>query len=227
MAVNKTSWILEKSKTTPLEIYEQMEKDRMKAENKWKIFAWISIVGFILSLIVMAWAVNLPKTVPVIVSVNDFGEAKFIGEVNRINYSDLKIPEIVIESQINKFVTNKFSIPGDAEVLRNNLKECYAFLTAETAGKLSSELQEYNPLNDVDSIRRRVDVESILKTSKNSYQVDFKITQSTPYNSNRKIMWMRGIVTIVLLEPHKDDRLTNPLGIYFSEYDFKEINKEQ
>ena len=221
--VNKTEWKLEKSKNTPLEIYEKMEYDRRRSENKWKIFAYISIAGFALSLVVMVWAINLPRTVPVLVSVNDFGEAKYIGEVNRINYSGIKVPDVAIEYQIRKFVTNMFTIPGDAEVLRNNLKDCYSCLTRDTSSKLSAELKEHNPLQDVQSMRKKVEIESVLKTAKNSYQVDFTITQSAPNNTNRHTIRMRGLITITLLEPHDDDKILNPLGIYFSAYDFTEI----
>ena len=98
----KTDWKLEKSGNTPLEIYEGIERDRKLNEDKWKIFAYISIAGFALALVVMAWCINLPKTVPVLISINDFGEAKYIGEVNRINYSGIKVPEIAIEYQIRK-----------------------------------------------------------------------------------------------------------------------------
>lgn len=219
----KTNWTLEKSKNIPLEIYEQIERDRRKSENRFKIFAYIAGAGFALSLIVMVWAINLPKTVPVLISVNDFGEAKYIGEVSRINYSGIKVPEVAIEYQIRKFVTNKFTIPGDVEVLRNNLKECYACLTRDTSSKLSSELKEHNPLKDVKDIRKKVDIESVLKTTKNTYQVDFTITQSTPNDMNKNTVRMRGLITMVLLEPHDDDKILNPLGIYFSAYDFTEI----
>ncbi len=219
----KSSWLLEKSKTTPLEIYEQMEKERKKSENKWKFFAYISIGGFVLSLIVMVWAINLPKSVPVLVSLSDFGEAKYVGEVNRINYSGIKIPEIAIEYQIRKFVINKYTIPGDAEVLRNNLIDCYSCLTRDTSSKLSTELKEHNPIKDVQNIRRKVEIESVLKTSKNSYQVDFTITQTSPNEGSKVVIRMRGIVTVVLLEPADDDKVLNPLGIYFNAYDFTEI----
>lgn len=219
----KSSWLLEKSNTTPLDIYEQMEKERNKSENKWKFFAYISIGGFVLSLIVMVWAINLPKTVPVLVSLSDFGEAKYVGEVNRINYSGIKIPEIAIEYQIRKFVTNKYTIPGDAEVLRNNLIDCYSCLTRDTSSKLSTELKEHNPIKDVQNIRRKVEIESVLKTSKNSYQVDFTITQTSPNEGSKVVIRMRGIVTVVLLEPADDDKILNPLGIYFNAYDFTEI----
>ncbi len=220
---NKTNWTFEKSKNTPLMIYEQIERDKRKSENRFKIFAYISIVGFALSLIVMVWAINLPKTVPVLVSVNDFGEAKYIGEINRINYSGIKVPEVAIEYQIRKFVTNKFTIPGDAEVLRNNLKECYSCLTRDTSSKLSAELKEHNPLKDVKDIRKKVDIESVLKTTKNTYQVDFTITQSSPNDMNKVTVRMRGLLTMVLLEPHEEDKILNPLGIYFNAYDFTEI----
>ena len=220
---NKTNWTFEKSKNTPLMIYEQIERDKRKSENRFKIFAYISIVGFALSLIVMVWAINLPKTVPVLVSVNDFGEAKYIGEINRINYSGIKVPEVAIEYQIRKFVTNKFTIPGDAEVLRNNLKECYSCLTRDTPSKLSAELKEHNPLKDVKDIRKKVDIESVLKTTKNTYQVDFTITQSSPNDMNKVTVRMRGLLTMVLLEPHEEDKILNPLGIYFNAYDFTEI----
>ena len=219
----KSSWLLEKSKTTPLEIYEQMEKERKKSENKWKFFAYVSLGGFVLSLIIMVWAINLPKSVPVLVSLSDFGEAKYIGEVNRINYSGIKIPEIAIEYQIRKFVTNKYTIPGDAEVLRNNLIDCYSCLTRDTSSKLSTELKEHNPIKDVQNIRRKVEIESVLKTSKNSYQVDFTITQTSPNEGSKVVIRMRGIVTVVLLEPADDDKILNPLGIYFNAYDFTEI----
>ena len=219
----KSSWLLEKSKTTPLEIYEQMEKERKKSENKWKFFAYVSLGGFVLSLIIMVWAINLPKSVPVLVSLSDFGEAKYIGEVNRINYSGIKIPEIAIEYQIRKFVTNKYTIPGDAEVLRNNLIDCYSCLTRDTSSKLSTELKEHNPIKDVQNIRRKVEIESVLKTSKNSYQVDFTITQTSPNEGSKVVIRMRGIVTVVLLEPADDDKVLNPLGIYFNAYDFTEI----
>ena len=219
----KSSWLLEKSKTTPLEIYEQMEKERKKSENKWKFFAYVSLGGFVLSLIIMVWAINLPKSVPVLVSLGDFGEAKYIGEVNRINYSGIKIPEVAIEYQIRKFVTNKYTIPGDAEVLRNNLIDCYSCLTRDTSSKLSTELKEHNPIKDVQNIRRKVEIESVLKTSKNSYQVDFTITQTSPNEGSKVVIRMRGIVTVVLLEPADDDKILNPLGIYFNAYDFTEI----
>lgn len=221
--MEKTSWTLHKSKTTPLEIYQALvEKDR-KNETKLKLIAIVSLIGFILSICGLLWAANLPKTVPVLVTLSDFGEAKYLGEVNKINYSGIQVPEIAIEYQIRKFVTNKYTVPADMSVMKNNLIDCYSSLTRESASKMNSEIKEHNPLEDVDTIRRRVDIESVLSLSKNSYQIDFTTTQSNPFNANVVTSRMRGVVTIKMLEPSSDDKLLNPLGIYISSYDFTQL----
>ena len=220
--MKQTSWVLNKSKNSPLEIYQELVNRQKKTENRWKVFAYISIGGFILSMCCLVYAVNLPKTVPVIVTLNDFGEAKYLGEV-KVNYSGIKVPEIAIEYQLRKFVTNKFTIPGDREVLKNNLKDCYACLTSETAAKLSSELKDHNPLKDVEVIRKKVKIESVLNLTKNSYQVDFIVTQSNPYNMNIVEEKYRGVLTTTMLEPNDEDKILNPLGIYIKAYDFTKV----
>lgn len=219
----KSSWTLGKSNTTPLEKYQKEVENGRKRDNRFKIIAYISLFGFIGSMIVNIYTANLPKTVPVIITLSDFGEAKYLGEVNKINYSGIKIPEVAIEYQIRKFVTNKFTVPADKTVLRNNLIDCYSCLTRQSAAKMNSEINEHNPLDDVDNFRRRVDIESILSLSKNSYQVDFLITQTNPYNANMVKTKVRGVVTISLLEPNDEDKILNPLGIYLNSYDFTEI----
>ena len=219
----KTSWNLPKSKTTPLEIYQNLVEKDKKNEKKLRIVAYVSLAGFIISTIGLLWAISLPKTVPVLVTLSDFGEAKYLGEVSKINYDGIKVPEIAIEYQIRKFVTNKYTIPGDKVVLRNNLIDCYSSLTRQSASKINSEINEHNPLNDVENLRRRVDIESVLSLSKNSYQIDFTTTQSNLFNANEVIARMRGVVTITLLEPSKEDKLLNPLGIYINSYDFTQL----
>ena len=72
-------------------------------------------------------AINQPKTVPLVVTVSDWGEAKYVGNVSRNNWQGIKVPEIAIEYQLRKFVTNFYAISSDPQVLKNNLNECMAF----------------------------------------------------------------------------------------------------
>lgn len=219
----KTSWTLHKSNSTPLEKYQELVQKNRRTERRFRIMAYVSLFGFVVSVLGLVYAINLPKTVPVIVTLSDFGEAKYLGEVNRINYSGITVPDIAIEYQIRKFVTNKYTVPGDKTVLRNNLIDCYSALTRTSAAKMNNEINEHNPLDDVDNIRQKVEVESVLQLSKNSYQIDFVVTKSNPYNANIVTTKYRGVITITMLEPSDEDKLLNPLGIYISSYDFTKL----
>lgn len=217
------SWNFEKSKNDPLEIYEELVNKDRRTQNRFKIMAYISLTGFLLSIGALIYALNMPRTVPVLITMSDWGEAKYVGEINRMSYQGIKVPEIAIEYQLRKFVNNFYSIPGDPDILKQNLIDCYSCLTSETADKLSSMLKEDNPLKNYGSVRKTVEIESILNLSKNSYQVDFIVKTTNPRNQNIVSTRMRGVLTVALLEPDSEDKLLNPLGIYISSYDFKEI----
>lgn len=220
---DKSQWILSKSQDTPLEKYERLiEKDK-KNENRWKYFAYISLFGFVSSLIVLIYAINLPRTVPVIITLSDFGEAKYIGEATKFSYNGANVPEIAIEYQIRKFTTNRFSVPGDPDILRNNLIDCYSCLTGDSASKLSNQLKENNPLKNYGTVRKTVEIESVISLSKNSYQIDFYVITTNPKDTQKIRTRMRGIMTVGLLEPSEEDKLLNPLGIYIRNFDYTEI----
>ncbi len=217
--------IFEKETKSPLEIYEEFcHKDLMR-EKKFKIFAWASCAGFIISLLICFYAVNLPKQVPLVITVSDWGEAKYVGNISRLNYQGLKVPAIAIEYQIRKFVSNFFEIPGDSAVLKKNLRDCYASVDSATAEKLSNILREDNPLKNVGKTFRTIEIESVLKLTDSSYQADFVISDKDKAQSRVNKRRYRGIITIKLLEPAKDDMILNPLGIYITDFEFKEIKK--
>lgn len=216
-------WKFEKSKNEPLEIYEDLVNKDRRTQNKFRIMAYVSLAGFIMAIAALIYALNLPRTVPVLVTMSDWGEAKYVGEINKLSYQGIKVPEIAIEYQIRKFVNNYFSIPGDPDVLKKNLIDCYSCLTSETADKLSSQLKEDNPLKNYGMVRKTVEIESLLSLSKNSYQVDFITKTTNERNQNIITTRMRGVITVILLEPDNDDKILNPLGIYLSSYDFREI----
>lgn len=217
--------IFEKETKSPLEIYEEFcHKDLMR-EKKFKIFAWTSCVGFIISLLICFYAVNLPKQVPLVITVSDWGEAKYVGNISRLNYQGLKVPSVAIEYQIRKFVSNFFEIPSDSAVLKKNLRDCYASVDTATAEKLSNILREDNPLKNVGKTFRTIEIESVLKLTDSSYQADFVISDKDKAQSRVNKRRYRGIVSIKLLEPAKDDMILNPLGIYITDFEFKEIKK--
>lgn len=169
----------------------------------------------------------MPKTVPLVITVSDWGEAKYVGAVSNYSYTGMRVPEIAIEYQLRKFITNRFSLPYDRSVLRNNLKDCYASLTRESATKLSAELRMNNPLNEAGKKSVTVDVESVLKLSAQSYQVDFIVLTSDTSGYVNIRQRMRGVLAVKLMEPAEEDQVLNPLGIYITNFDFTQVKEAQ
>ena len=219
------NWTLEKSKTTPLDQYIHFVNTEKRQTLFWKYSAIISFVCLVAALAVLMYAVNLPKAFPLVITVSDWGEAKYVGEVSNYSYNGIKVPEIAINYQLRKFIINRFSIPYDPHILRSNLKDCYSALTRESAAKLSSELKADNPMQQYGKKIVTVEIETVLKLSTQSYQVDFFIITADRRGQINERMRMRGILAIQLMEPPKEDQVLNPLGIYITNFDFTQIKE--
>lgn len=194
-------------------------------ENKtWRIIAIASLSFLFLSLILLLYAIKLPKTIPMVITVSEYGEAKYIGNVSKISYSNMKVPDIAIQYQIKKFVTNMNTITSDAQVMKQNIKDCYNMLSGDAGLKLSNILKNNNPFDKFGDIKQSILLESILQLSPQSYQVDYiqsKITMTGIITDRTRY---RGIISITLLEPPEDKKIENPLGIYITDFDFTKVN---
>jgi type IV secretion system protein VirB5 len=221
-----SNWTLPRTRDTPLEIFQRHISNQRRRDMQWRIFAIASFVMLIVALAVAIWAVRLPKSVPCVITVSDFGEANYVGPVTKLSYSGLKVPQVAIDYQMTQFVTKRFSVPADGAVLRQNLTDAYRMLTDITAAKLTEEL------SSGDDPRKRfgrelvtVEVQTILKLSENSYQLDFFLTDTS---LGGRLNWrdhMRGVLTVAMLEPDADQQKSNPLGIFFSGFDFTLVER--
>ncbi|UTC84400.1 type IV secretion system protein [Treponema denticola] len=194
-------------------------------ENKtWRIIAVASLSFLFLSLLLLLYAIKLPKTIPMVITVSEYGEAKYVGNVSKMSYSNMKVPDIAIQYQIKRFVTNMNTITSDAQVMRQNIRDCYNMLSGDAGLKLSNILKNDNPFDKFGDIKQSILLESILQLSPQSYQVDYiqsKITMTGVVTDRTRY---RGIISIALLEPPEDKKIENPLGIYISDFDFTKVN---
>jgi type IV secretion system protein VirB5 len=201
--------------------YADILLDKQK-EMKW----WRSIIGsgilllFLISLIFNIYAVSLQKTVPVLVNVMPSGETQYLGEVRQ--NAALSVPEAAIQFQVRKFVTNLRSISTDPQVVYNNIDECYAMVTTRYEPLMTRSLRAASPFDQVGKTRRSVEVESILKITGSSYQIDW-IETSLDGQSSRKTARMRALVTTILLPVTDATIKKNPLGIYIENYEVTEL----
>lgn len=171
----KTQWTLDQNESTPfnaLKEYDRLMGEKCRETQAWRLRAIITMVANVVLLIIAGISVTQNKTVPVFISENELGELSYMGTYTK-NYGAGQITQRMVYAQLNSFVTNMYIIPQDAEVLRSNMRFCYAALTSQSATKFTRFQKEDNPFDNFGMKNQRVSVESILELSESSYQVDF------------------------------------------------------
>jgi len=193
-------------------------------KNKFSFVLYIVGVGslllFSISLVLFFYSISMQRVVPVLVNVMPTGEASYMGEVRQTG--SFEVPEAAIYYQIRRFIANIRSIPADAQVLYNNINDCYAFVTNSYEPHMTRHLRANSPFPLVGKIRRTIEIESAIRITGNSYQVDWTEISVEPGGSpiRRRV---RGLVTITLITPQASFIRDNPLGIFIDAFEWTEL----
>jgi type IV secretion system protein VirB5 len=201
-------------------MYGDLLENERKGKKRWEKVSFILLGLVLLSIMLLGYATTLPQTVPLIITVAPWGEAEYRGEAAGRGYQNAQIPEIAIQFQIREFVTELRSISSDSEVLYHNITRCYARVTEPCNAKMTAFLREEDPFSSVGKVKRTATIESILRLSSHTWQVDWIESTSGTRSGTKRL---RGVFTIELLEPSARQRTLNPLGIYIDDYDIAEI----
>ena len=161
---------------------------------------------------------NRQQTIPVLVNVMPSGEAQFLGEVRQ---GQIQVPETAIVFQVRRFITNLRSVSTDPQVLYNNINEAYAMVTANYEPVMTRMLRANSPFDLVGRIRRSVEIESIIRITQDTYQVDW--IDVVFDGTNRRNTRMRALVSIKLLPVTDQTVRHNPLGIYIDNMEMTEL----
>ena len=198
----------------------------LKENRILRIVAICLVLANFLSIGITLYAVSLPESIPVLVTMNDFGETSYVGAVSRRNYQNYSVPEVAVQYQIKEFVSLCYTLSTDRAVMKKSLSKTYHLLTSTTASKYSSRLKEETPFADFGNRTREVSFQTEpLQLSKDTYQVDFEVTTRQLSGSVVESVTMRAVISVKALQPSEDDIKDNPLGIYITAFDFKEIHK--
>lgn len=202
---------------------ELLAKEERKAKIYLYAFGFGSLGLFAITLVLFFYAVSLQRTVPILINVMPSGEAAYLGEVRQTQA--LQIPEAAIFYQVRKFITNIRSISVDSQVLYNNINECYYMATSSYEPIMTRMLRANSPFPLVGKIRRTVEIESVLRITGNSYQVDWLETSVESGGGSPVSRKMRGLVTLTFFTPDasKDWIKVNPLGIFVDNCEWTEI----
>ena len=186
--------------------------------------AVVLVLANFLSIGITLYAVSLPDSIPVLVTMNDFGETQYVGAVSRRNFQNYAVPELAVQYQVKEFVNLCYTLSTDRAVMKKSLNKTYHLLTSTTASKYSSRLKEEKPFDDFGSKTREVLFQTEpLQLSKDSYQIDFQVITRSLSGSVLADARYRAVVSVQVLQPSEEDIKDNPLGIYITAFDFKEI----
>ncbi len=197
----------------------------MKENRILKLVAVVSVLAFFLSIGITLFAVAQPDSIPVLVTMNDFGETQYIGPVSRKNYQNFNVPEVAVQAQVKEFVNLMNTLSTDKAVMKKSVNKTYHLLTSTTASKYSTLVREDNPFKDFGSRTKEVLFQTEpLKVSSDTYQVDYQIVTRQLSGQLMSNESFRAVITVKMLQPSEEDIKDNPLGIYITAFDMKPID---
>jgi type IV secretion system protein VirB5 len=205
-----------------LELADTVNGIAQKNARMWQIIALVSLSSFFISLGILIYAVNLPKTVPVVVTVNPEGEAAYIGKINKSQYKNY-IPDIAKEYQIRRFLTKMHLWVIDREAQQSYVGEAMSVVQGSAIRELDIFFRANNPFTSLGDKTRSIVFEPLLKQTEKTYVVFFTTVEKNKSGFETvKIRWS-ALVNIDLYEPSPE----NPLGIFITNFDIKPMEEKR
>jgi type IV secretion system protein VirB5 len=205
-----------------LSLHETIQATAQRNARTWQIVALASMSSFLISLALMFYAVNIPKNIPVIVTVNPEGEARYVGKVDRSLYGNTAVPEIAKEYQIKKLITRMHTWVIDLQAQRMYVSETQAVVQAGAIRQLDSFYRADNPYDHTGKETQSVQMEPLLKQTDNTYICYFRVIRRSVNGYELSNAKWTALVNIDAYEASPE----NPLGVYITNFDLKQITEE-
>lgn len=193
-----------------------------KNARMWQIIALVSLSSFFISLGICFYAVRLPKTVPVIVTVDSNGNASYVGKVDSSYWGKSNIPEHHKTSQVLKLITNMYTWSSDANAQNIFQKECENICQGAAVNQLDAFFIQNNPYEWTGIKTQSVKIDPPLKQTSNTYVVYYDVLT---YQQGRLVQTRRfsALVTLGYFEVTEQTKNLNPLGVYVTSFDIQPV----
>ena len=148
--------------------------------------------------------------VPWVVEVDETGAVKASGPAE----TNFKPSDAQIAHQLARFITNVRSVSIDPVVLRENWLSAYNFATDQAALTLNTYANENDPFADIGQRSVTVDVNSIVRSSDDSFEVRWR-EKSFRGGAHLTTQTFTASLSIITIAPTDAETLhRNPLGLY-------------
>lgn len=169
----------------------------------------------------LIFAALRPKFVPYIVEVNTKGAVLGAGIP-----SHGSVNEKMTRAVLSDWISFHRSVVRDPLVQRQYVDRVYAFLLQSDAAsnKVNAWYQTNDPFRRSETELISVEVESILKQSANTFQIEWKESSVTPSGQALPPSHYRGLLTIEFHEISNGEAISrNPLGIIIKDISIAKI----
>lgn len=182
-------------------------------------FAWM--VASFLCIGLLVYAVNLPKMIPVVVTVDIDGRANYVGKVDKSLYGNTTIPESAKCYQMKRLIRDMFTKLIDADAQRSCIAEANSIVQRGAVRQLDSFYRENNPFEKFGEFTQSVEIEQPLRQTDKTYFLNFTVTRKTP---DGYPLFSENYTALINIEFYASIPESNPLGIFITNFDIKKKN---
>lgn len=193
---------------------------RVQSKN-WRLaFFCLLIILFLTIGGLIAVAMQV-KIAPYIVEVGPAGAVNVVAKVGQ-NYDP---SQAATKYFVSQFVSRIRSIPVDPVVLRNNFLTAYNYVTPTGKNTLNGYARDANPFNSLGKKAISVSINSVVKLSENSYQVNWIEEEYSIAGAPVQQKNYTGVFNLALITPKDEKQLiNNPLGVYVDFFNISQVS---
>jgi type IV secretion system protein VirB5 len=190
-----------------------------KNARMWQIIALVSLSSFFISLALVFYAIKLPATIPVIVTVDGEGRQHYAGRVDLSYREKNAVPDIAKSYQMKRLIAGMFTLHLDAEAQKALIREAQGIVQAGAVSQLDIFFHANNPFGVLGTKTRSVELDPPLKETDKTWILYFTtVERSLQGYEGKKTRWS---ALMNIDDSYKPTEL-NPLGIYVTNFDIKE-----
>ena len=194
----------------------------IKRAQNWRWAAVLALlVAFAEAVVILAVATR-PKTVPYVVAVDSLGRVVASGAVERSSPVDQRMKA----TALSRWIQDLRGVTSDGLAQRRAIDRVYAMIGSATeAQTLVTEFYRANqPFDRANKETVQVDVNTVLPTTEQTYEVDWTETARDPSGGVVSVGRWKAILTVAVNPPTDENVLQlNPFGIFVMNVNWSKV----
>lgn len=200
--------------------YMDRSAEKTKTANNYRLGFWASTMIALVLAVGLAFSQSQSRLIPFVVETNALGQPLAYKRA-----AEMAAPtDAVLRSQIAAVVSDLRNISSDAEYeSKTVIPRVYSFLLGPAKIYADERFRGESPIVAGKTRTRLVHIDSIVRASTSSFQVDWSEENRVPHGELTDTQKMRGLFTYAMRSdvPNsstgEDSLLINPLGLYVTQ----------